>query len=137
MSSIARTGYHPMLLLAGRSLLATLFLVAGIRKALTFAVSAAYFTRLGFPLPEVMVVVAIIIEVGCALLLIAGWKTRSVAWLLALFVLIATFMGHRFWEFEPAYFSNQLNHFLKNFAVIGGLMLVAAAGPGSASVEKA
>ena len=127
---------HPMLPLAGRLLIATLFIVAGIRKILIWGAQVAYFTRLGFPAPEVMTVIAIVIELGGATLLITGWRTRWVAWLLALFVLIATGMAHRFWEFDAAQVANQLNHFLKNVAIIGGLLFVASFGPGPASVDK-
>ena len=125
-----------MLTLAGRLLLAALFLVAGIRKVLMFAGSAAYFTKLGFPAPEAMTVLAIVVEIGGALRLIAGWKARWAALLLALFTVIATFMAHRFWEFDAAAYANQLNHFLKNAAIVGGLLFVAAYGPGRASVDK-
>jgi putative oxidoreductase len=125
-----------MLTLAGRLLLAALFLVAGVRKVLMFAGSAAYFTKLGFPAPEAMTVLAIVVEIGGALLLIVGWKARWAALLLALFTVIATFMAHRFWEFDAAAYANQLNHFLKNAAIVGGLLFVAAFGPGRASVDK-
>ena len=132
----ATPAYHPMLPLAGRLLIATLFIVAGVRKILIWGTQVAYFTRLGFPAPEVMTVIAIVIELGGAALLIAGWRTRWVAWLLVLFVLIATGMAHRFWEFDAAQMANQLNHFLKNLAIIGGLLFVASFGPGPVSVDK-
>jgi putative oxidoreductase len=136
MNTMMSTAYNPMLPLAGRFLIAALFLVSGIRQALTWGAQIAYLTRLGFPAPEAMAVLAIVIELGGAILLIAGWKTRWVAWLLVLFVVIATGMAHRFWEYDAAQQANQLNHFLKNIAIIGGLMLVAAFGPGKASVDK-
>jgi putative oxidoreductase len=136
MSTMMTPAYNPMLPLAGRLLMATIFLVAGIRKVLGFAGTVGYFTKLGFPAAEVFAVVAIVIEIGGAILLIAGWRTRWVAWLLVLFVAIATAMAHRFWEFDAAQFNNQLNHFLKNVAIIGGLLFVAAFGPGRASVDK-
>ena len=128
--------YHPTLLLVGRLLLAAVFLVAGIRKAMAVAGSAGYFAKLGFPMPEVVVYVAIVIEIGGALMLIAGWKTRIAAWILAAFVVIATFMAHRFWDFPDAQYANQMNHFLKNAAIVGGMMFVAACGPGSLSADK-
>src|SRR5688500_6212900 len=100
-------------MLVGRILLSLVFLINGYRKLMGVAASAGYFAKLGFPMPEVMVWVAIAVELGGAILLIAGWKTRSAAWLLALFTLIATFAAHRFWEFDAAQYGNQMNHFLK------------------------
>jgi putative oxidoreductase len=127
---------NPLLPLVGRLLIAALFIVAGIRKIMMWPMQVAYFTKLGFPMPEAFTVLAIVIELGAAILLIVGWRTRLAAWLLALFVVIATFMAHRFWEFDAAQQANQMNHFLKNLAIVGGLMFVAAFGPGTTSVDK-
>jgi putative oxidoreductase len=121
--------------LVGRILLALIFLVAGYRKLMAVAGSAGYFAKLGFPMPEVMVWVAIAIELGGAILLIVGWKTRWVAWLLALFTLVAAFAAHRFWEVDAAQYANQMNHFLKNIAIVGGFIILAATGPGALSVD--
>jgi putative oxidoreductase len=124
------------MLLIGRVLLGLLFLVAGIRKIMLYSGSAAYFTKLGFPAPEAMTVLAILIELGGAALLILGWQTRRIAWLLVLFVIIATAMAHRFWEFDAAQYANQMNHFLKNVAIIGGLLYVAVLGAGKLSLDE-
>jgi putative oxidoreductase len=129
-------GYNPTLQLIGRILLATIFLVAGTRKLLTVAATTAYMTKLGFPAPEVMTWIAILIEIGAGLMLVIGWRTRIAAWALIVFVVIATAMAHRFWQFEPAQLQNQLNHFLKNLALIGGLLFVVNFGPGRYSVDK-
>ena len=122
-------------MLVGRILLSLVFLIAGYRKLMGVAASAGYFAKLGFPMPEVMVWVAIAIELGGGILLVLGWKARWAAWLLALFTLIAAFAAHRFWEVDPAQYANQMNHFLKNLAIVGGLMFVAATGPGALSVD--
>jgi putative oxidoreductase len=124
------------MLLVGRVLLGLLFLVVGIRIILAYSGNIGYFTRLGFPAPEVMTVLAIIIEIGGGALLILGWQTRRIAWLLMLFVLIATAMAHRFWEFDAAQYANQMNHFLKNVAIIGGLLYVAVLGAGRLSLDE-
>lgn len=134
--SAVAPGSRSLVLLAGRILMGAIFLNAGVRKLLGFAGTVGYFTRLGFPAPELFAVLAIVIEVGGSILLIIGWKTRWVAWLLALFVLIAALAAHRFWEFDAAQYANQMNHFMKNLAIIGGLLFVATFGPGSASVDK-
>ena len=124
------------MLLIGRVLLGVLFLVAGLRIIQAYSGNIGYFTRLGFPAPEVMTVLAIIIEIGGGALLILGWQTRRIAWLLMLFVVIATALAHRFWEFDAAQYGNQLNHFLKNIAIIGGLLYVAVLGAGRLSLDE-
>jgi len=45
-------------------------------------------------------------------------------------------MAHRFWEFDAATQVNQMNHFLKNLAIIGGLAFVASFGPGRVALDK-
>ena len=128
---------NPIGPLAGRIFLSLVFLVGGIRSLLAFAGTVAYFGRLGFPLPEGTAVLVIAIELVGAVLLLIGYATRWVSWLLIAFVIVAMFAGHRFWEHpDPAQFANQMDHFLKNLAIIGGLLMLAAFGPGRASVDK-
>jgi len=144
MSATATTPYatghagssSPAVLLLARIFIAALFLVAGTRKLLTYAGTVGYLTKLGFPAADAFAVAAIVIEIGAGLMLLAGWRTRWAAWLLIVFVAVATAMAHRFWEFDAAQLSNQLNHFLKNLAVIGGLLFVAAFGPGRLALDR-
>ena len=127
---------NPVMPLAGRLLLAAIFLVAGFDKLTAFAATSGYLAKLGFPMPDLMTVIAIALELGGGILLIAGWKIRWAAWALIVFVAVATFAAHRFWEFDASQYRNQLNHFLKNLALVGGLLFVAAFGPGPLSVER-
>src|SRR3979409_93282 len=138
MTNVSATAtYNPIIPLVGRILIGLIFLVAGIRKVMGFAGAVAYLTKLGFPAPEVMAVIAIIIEIGGAILLIVGWRTRWAAWLLVLFVVVAAFAAHRFWEITDAgQYYNQMNHFLTTAAIAAALLSVATFGPGSASVDK-
>lgn len=124
------------LMLLGRILLGLVFLVAGVRKLMAVAGSTGYLAKLGFPAPEVLIWVAILIEVGGAALLILGWQARKVSWLLIVFVAVATFMAHRFWQVDPGQYANQMNHFLKNLAIIGGLLYVVAFGAGALSLDN-
>ena len=123
-------------LLVGRILIGILFLVAGFMKVMNIAGTTGYMTKLGFPAPELMAYLSTIIELAAGVLLIIGWQTRRVAWLLIVYVVIATGMAHRFWEYEPAQRVNQINHFLKNLALIGAMLYIVVSGPGSASVDK-
>jgi putative oxidoreductase len=128
-------GAQSQALLVGRLLIASLFLVAGVRKLMGVAGAAGYFTKLGFPAADVLVWVAIAIELGGGALLVLGWQTRRVAWLLIAFTAIATFMAHRFWQFDATQYANQLNHFLKNAAIVGGLLYVVVFGAGAVSLD--
>jgi putative oxidoreductase len=136
VNTTAPGGNASAVLLVGRILVGILFLVAGIMKAMNIAGTTGYMTRLGFPAPELMAYLSTLIELAAGVLLIVGWQTRRVAWLLIVYVLIATGMAHRFWEYEPAQRVNQINHFLKNLALIGAMLYIAVSGPGSASVDK-
>lgn len=111
---------------AGRALMALLFLVAGIRKAMAYAGTVSSFTTLGLPMPEVVAPVVMAIEIGGGLALLLGFRTRVVATLLALFTLATALIGHRFWAAESAQFNAQLNNFLKNIAIVGGFLVVIA-----------
>jgi putative oxidoreductase len=123
--------------LVSRIFIAALFIVAGIGKVMGYAGTVGYMGKLGFPAPEVMTALAIAAELGGGILLLIGWKTRLVAWGLVIFVVIATFAAHRFWDVDVAQMMNQRTNFLKNFAIIGGLLMVAAFGPGRISADKA
>src|SRR2546425_9867926 len=126
----ATTSYNPILPLVGRILIGLIFLVAGVRKVMGFAGAVAYLGKLGFPAPEVMAVIAIIIEIGGSILLIVGWRTRWAAWLLVLFVVVAAFAAHRFWGITHAgQFRNPMNPFLKNLSVVGGLLFISTLCP--------
>lgn len=132
----ANAGANATLLLVSRVLIAGVFLVFGIRKLMAVAGTAGYFTKLGLPMADVVVWLVILIEVGGALLLIVGWQTRLVAWIMAAFVIVATLAAHRYWEFEAAQYVGQLTNFMKNLAITGGLLMIAACGPGRMSVDK-
>jgi len=129
-------GSNATLLLLARICISALFLVAGTRKLLAYAATVGYFAKLGFPAPDAFAVIAIVIEIGAGLMLLAGWRARWAAWALIVFVAVATVMAHRFWQVDAAQYANQLNHFLKNIAVIGGLLYVVTFGPGRISVDK-
>ena len=135
-----RTSYNPAfdatVLLVGRILVAALFIVFGYLKLTGFAGTVGYFAKWGFPMPEVTTVVAIVFELGFGILLAIGWKTRWWAWLLALYVVIAAAVAHRYWTYEPAQQFAQMSFFFKNLAIVGGLLYIAILGPGRYSVDK-
>ncbi len=121
--------------LAGRLLIAALFLPAGISKITGFAGTVGYIGSVGLPLPAVGAALAIAVEVLGGLALIVGYQTRLAALVLALFTLVASFFFHAYWSVpaEQAFMQQLL--FFKNIAVTGGLLVLAAHGAGAWSVD--
>ena len=124
------------ILLVGRLLIAMLFIVFGYMKLTDFNGTTAYFTRWEFPMPAVSAVVAIVFELGFGILLAIGWKTRWWAWALVLYTIIATCVAHRYWTYPAAAQFAQTSFFFKNLTIVGGLLYIAAMGPGRYSVDK-
>ena len=119
----------------GRLLLAALFLPAGLSKITGFEGTVGYIGSMGLPAPALGAVIAIAVEVLGGLALILGWHTRIAALVLALFTLAASVIFHAYWAApaEQAFVVQLL--FFKNIAVIGGLLILAAQGPGAYSVD--
>lgn len=130
------TAGNPLLLLAGRVLLGLLFVYFGYLKMMNIGGTEQYFTKWGFPMPQVTAWVAVLFELGGGLMIVVGWKTRWAAWALALYVVIATAVAHRFWTYDAAQAFNQTSHFFKNLSILGGLYYLAAIGPGGLSIDK-
>ncbi len=121
--------------LAGRLLIAALFLPAGISKITGFAGTVGYIGSVGLPLPAVGAALAIAVEVLGGLALIVGYQTRLAALVLALFTFVASFFFHAYWSVpaEQAFMQQLL--FFKNIAVAGGLLVLASHGAGAWSVD--
>jgi len=121
---------------AGRTMLAMIFLISGYAKIGNFAGTAGYMAAKGIPLAEFALVLTIIIEIAGGLMLAIGWRTRWAALVLFLFLIPATLIFHNFWAADAAQFQNQLNHFLKNVCILGGMLYVMAFGSGPLSLDK-
>ena len=114
----------------GRVLIGILFLMSGLSKVAAPAATQGYITMMGLPVPLVAYLGSTAIELTGSLLLIVGYRVRSVAIAMAGFTfLTAIFFHHNFAD------QNQMIHFLKNFAIIGGLLQVFAFGAGSFSLD--
>jgi putative oxidoreductase len=79
------------------------------------------------PLASVLLAGAILLEIGGGLMLVTGTKAQLGAAALALFLIPVTMIFHAFWSADAASLQNQLNHFLKNVAIFGSLLLVVGA----------
>ncbi|MCY7371503.1 MAG: DoxX family protein [Polaromonas sp.] len=125
---------NPLSLL-GRALLALLFIPAGYAKIGGFAGTVGYIASKGVPFPELAAAAAIGVELGLGVLLLIGWQARWAAIGIAFFTVVITFIFHNFWAVEAAQKMMQQQAFFKNIGVVGGLLLVAAFGPGAWSLD--
>ena len=122
--------------LIGRVLIAALFIPAGIGKIGGFEGTVGYIASVGLPLATVAAIVAILVEVVAGAALLVGYRTKQAALVLALFTLVATVLFHNFWAMpEDQAFVQQLM-FMKNIAVVGGLLVVAALGGGAWAIQR-
>ena len=129
------TSLQNPLSLIGRVLLALLFIPAGFSKIGGFAGTAGYIASKGVPFPELAAAAAIGVELGLGLLLLIGWQTRWAALGIALFTIVITFIFHNFWAVPAEQVMAQQQAFFKNIAVVGGLLMVVAFGPGGFSFD--
>ncbi len=123
--------YFPVV---GRFLLALIFVLSGWGKIAGFEGSVAYMASKGMPFPQFLLPGAILIELGGGLVLMIGWNARWAALAIFLFCIPTTLIFHNYWAVPPEQAQNQMIHFLKNLAVMGGLLYVVAFGPGPFSV---
>src|SRR5205823_7841539 len=126
-------------LLVGRVLVGWLFLAssAGIGgKLWNIAGFAGYLKNLGVPAPEFVCWIGALVEFVIGAALILGVGTRYAALLSALFLVCATALAHRYWEYPPAQVAAQYNNFLKNLALFGGALGLLVTGRGRCSIDR-
>jgi putative oxidoreductase len=121
--------------LVGRILLGLIFVLSGFAKISGFDGTAGYIASKGLPLPQLVAALTIVVELGGGLALIAGLYTRQVVVVLAGFTLLAGVIFHNFWAMpEPEQMAQQIN-FMKNLSIAGGMLVLAAFGPGRLSLD--
>jgi putative oxidoreductase len=104
--------------------------------ALSASPTTGYLTSLGIPSPALWSTIAIAVEWITAFSLIFGVATRYGALLGTVYVIVATALAHRYWEYPQAQQVAQYTNFLKNLAIIGGLLLLFVYGAGRFSIDR-
>jgi putative oxidoreductase len=120
----------------GRLLYGAIFLLAGPNHF--SAATIGYAAAQGVPMASVAVPLSGIIAFVGGLSIALGYKARWGAWLLVLFLVPVTLMMHRFWGLsDPQAALVQQVMFMKNLALLGAALLIAAVGSGPRSLEAA
>ena len=114
--------------LAGRILLAVIFILSGFGKISGYAVTAAFMTTKG--IPGALLPLVILLELGGGIAIVLGFQTRLVALALAGFCLVSGALFH----FEPGNQMQMIN-FLKNLAIAGGFLVLAQTGAPWLSID--
>jgi len=123
--------------LLGRVLLAAIFLgSAAMNHIPNFNGVVQEMTKEGVPLPAASHVIAIAFMLVGGILLVLGYYARLGAALLLIFLILAAYYFHDFWTLEGAAAQEQQIHFMKNVAMMGGMLIVIANGPGAWSIDR-
>jgi putative oxidoreductase len=115
----------------GRVMIGLPFAMSGLGKLAAYGATTAMISAAGLPVPPLAFLAAVAIELGGGLLLVAGYQTRYVAGVLAVFALATAVSFHSNFADQ-----NQMIHFLKNVMMAGGLLQIVAFGAGALSVDS-
>jgi putative oxidoreductase len=126
---------HNVLAAIGRILLALIFVLSGFQKIGGFDATAAMMAGAGLPMVKLLLVLTIAVEVIGGLAVMFGWKTRWAALALAAYTVPVTLVFHNPWTAAAPEVQMQTIHLLKNVSMIGGLLVLAAFGPGRLSLD--
>ncbi len=116
--------------LLARLLMSIIFIFSGVGKIAAPAAAMGYIASMGVPFPIFALTGSIVIELVGGLLLAFGLQTRVTALALAAFTLVTGMIFH-----SAIGDQNQLFHLLKNLAMGGGLLQIAAFGAGALSLD--
>jgi putative oxidoreductase len=116
---------------AGRLLIGLPFLMSGFGKLAAIGPTTEMIRAAGLPLPTLGLALAVIVELGGGLLLVAGFRTRIAATALVLFSFATAVSFHSNFADQ-----NQMIHFLKNVMIAGGLLQIVAFGAGAFSMDN-
>ncbi|MBS7458122.1 DoxX family protein [Coralloluteibacterium stylophorae] len=108
----------------GRALLGLLFLVSGLGKIAGFDAVAGWMAAAGLPVAPALLVATIALETVAGAMLVLGVRPRWAAAALAVFLVPTTLLFHAFWNAGAESYQTELTSFLKNAAILGGMLLV-------------
>ncbi|MER3417266.1 MAG: DoxX family protein [Chloroflexota bacterium] len=121
----------------GRALLTLIFVFSGIGKIFSWEQTAHFMASKGMPWVPFFLLGAIALETIGGLCILVGYKARFGALTLIVFIIPATIIFHDFWNVEGMERQTQMIMFMKNLAILGGLLLILGYGAGPLSIDDA
>ncbi|UUO07619.1 DoxX family protein [Blastopirellula sp. J2-11] len=126
----------PIVSIAGRVMLATIFVLSAVgNKVPNFEGVAGYMASVGVPAPHVMLAGAILFLIVGGATVAAGYYARFGAGLLLVFLVLATYYFHDFWNLEGEEAQMQMIQFMKNLSMAGAMVFLIANGSGAGSLD--
>ena len=126
-----------LLTVAARLMLSAIFLASAAgNKIPNFSEVAKVMAKVGIPQPELMLVGAIVFLLAGSVSLILGYRARIGATLILVFLVLATYYFHDFWNLsDPQAKEMQTIQFMKNLAIMGAMVFIIANGSGPMSLD--
>ncbi len=128
--------FQSILMLIGRVAISLIFFAAAYNKITHWDPTMREMAAKGIGQTSIFLFLTCIIEFFGGISLVIGFMTRWGAAILALFLIPVTLLYHNFWSLGGGEAHIQMIHFLKNLAIIGGLLFVAVSGPGKLAFDK-
>jgi putative oxidoreductase len=115
--------------LVARVLLSLAFVYSGVDKLVRWTAGEQEIAASGLPLVPLLHIVTVIVQLGGGLSVLFNIAAPLGALALCLFLVPVTFIYHPFWMKSGPSLVEELNHFLLNLGVIGGLLMIVASYP--------
>ena len=129
--------FERLMVTAGRVLLGIYFILPGINKITDFQGNSQYMAEHGMALIPFFLLLTIVIQVGGGLAMVVGFKTKFIAFILAGLTLVISMVMHDFWTMEPSLQAgHETQNFVKNMAIMAGLLVAAGLGGGAWSLDN-
>lgn len=126
---------HDLALLLARLGLAAIYIQSGWGKIFRFPGLSEQLAGVGLPLAPLLAILAILVELGCGVAVLIGYRTRLCALALIAFTLLASLLFHDFWRQAGGERALQMIQFMKNMGLTGGFLALVAAGAGRFSLD--
>tara|TARA_B100000965_G_C19532312_1_gene731684 strand:- start:399 stop:815 length:417 start_codon:yes stop_codon:yes gene_type:complete len=111
----------------GRVLLGLYFLSPGISKILTYGLTAEYMTLHNIPLASILLPITIVLQIALGSALIAGYRIKESALILAALTIFINIGMHDFWnEYQNIDVDHETQNFVKNLGIFAGLLILSA-----------
>ena len=115
-----------VILIAGRIVLSVFFLLSGVTKIARNKMMVEYAMSRKLPMPGAAIALAALIELAGGISVLTGFHARIAAAILIVYLIPTTLIFHNFWAASGAEKQNQGVHFMKNVAIMGGLLILAS-----------